>query len=204
PGELVGQDVTVLMPERFRPRHTAGVRHYEETGKKRISWNGVELVGLHKDGSEFPIEISFGEYTHEGARVFTGFIRDITDRKATEERERRRRRVIQTAAVYLGSSLVALQVADLLLPVLPLPDWTFRGLVLIGFLFFPVALALAWTFELSADRLRRLSPSGESHGGVSRRRIPGRLAWIGAAGLLGGLTLAPLLLQSASGPPGRA
>jgi PAS domain S-box-containing protein len=162
-GELIGEDVTALMPERMRGRHNAGIRRYRETGQKRIPWTGVELVGLRKDGTEIPIEISFGEYAHDGRTVFTGFIRDIGERKQAEARDRRRRRVIQTAAVYVGSTLVALQAADLLLPVLPLPAWTFRALVLLAFVGLPVAGAVAWGYELAgiASRARREPAAAE-------------------------------------------
>jgi PAS domain S-box-containing protein len=144
PGELVGENVMILMPERFRSRHSTGVRRYRETGEKRISWHGIELAGLHKDGSEFPIEISFGEYMHNGGVVFTGFIRDITQRKRTEERDRRRQRAVQATAVYVGTSLVALQSADVILPVLPVPAWSFTALVILALLGLPLVVGLAW------------------------------------------------------------
>jgi PAS domain S-box-containing protein len=150
PGELVGEDVTVLMPERFRARHNAGVRRYRETQQKRTSWHGIELVGLRKDGTEIPIEISFGEYVNDGQTVFTGFIRDISERKRVESRDRRRRRVIQTAALYIGTTLLSLQAADLLLPVLPLPGWTFRALVFLAFLGLPLSAAVAWGYDIAA------------------------------------------------------
>lgn len=144
PGELPGEHVTTLMPERFRARHNSGIRRYRETGQKRISWHGIELVGLHKDGSEFPIEISFGEYALNGQMVFTGFIRDITERKLAEHRDRSRRRVIQATAVYVGSSFVVLQAADLILPVLPLPEWWFKVLVVLALLGLPLVMGAAW------------------------------------------------------------
>jgi PAS domain S-box-containing protein len=149
-GELLGQSITRLMPERFRSRHDAGVRRYGETGKKRVSWTGLELVGVRKDGSEFPIEISFGEFFQDGRRVYTGFVRDVSERKAAEARERRKRRVIQATAVYIGSAFVALQALDLLLPVLPLPDWTLGAIIALAAAGLPVAGGLAWTHETRA------------------------------------------------------
>jgi PAS domain S-box-containing protein len=82
--EMTGRNLTMLMPEYLRHLHEAGLNRYAETGHKHISWDSIELPGLHKDGREIPLEISFGEYVREGQRIFTGVIRDITERKRTE------------------------------------------------------------------------------------------------------------------------
>jgi PAS domain S-box-containing protein len=85
-GELPGLNLTVLMPEYMRLAHEAGMRRYVETGEKHISWEGVELPGLRRDGREIPLEVSFGEFAQGGRRYFTGVIRDITERKRAERR----------------------------------------------------------------------------------------------------------------------
>jgi PAS domain S-box-containing protein len=158
-GELIGQSITRLMPERFRARHDAGVRRYGETGKKRVSWTGLELVGVRKDGREFPIEISFGEFFQDGRRVYTGFVRDVSERKAAEARDQRKRRVIQATAVYIGSAFVALQALDVLLPVLPLPDWTMGALVALAAAGLPLASGVAWTHEARAGGAYGTAPT---------------------------------------------
>jgi PAS domain S-box-containing protein len=76
PDELLGQKLMMVMPEYLRAVHEAGLRRYATTGKKHISWDGYRLPGLHKDGGELPLEISFGEFWRGGRRVFTGFVRD--------------------------------------------------------------------------------------------------------------------------------
>jgi len=85
PAELIGQPLTILMPAYLRDLHRAGLKRYQETSHRHINWRGVELVGLRKDGAEFPIEVSFGEIANNGHRVFTGFLRDISKRKRAEE-----------------------------------------------------------------------------------------------------------------------
>ena len=85
PKELIGQPLTVLMPETMRNLHESGFGRYLATGQRHINWRGTELTGLHKNGQEFPIEVSFGEMTTNGRRIFTGFIRDITERKRAED-----------------------------------------------------------------------------------------------------------------------
>jgi PAS domain S-box-containing protein len=85
PAELIGQPLTILMPQYLRDLHKAGLQRYQETNHRHINWRGTELIGLRKNGEEFPVEVSFGEITNNGHRVFTGFIRDISQRKQAEE-----------------------------------------------------------------------------------------------------------------------
>jgi PAS domain S-box-containing protein len=89
--ELVGAPLTMLMPEYIRHVHRAGIDRYLTTNHKHISWRAVELPGLHKDGHEIPLEISFCEWTRKGTRYFTGIVRDVTERKLAEETLRRTR-----------------------------------------------------------------------------------------------------------------
>src|SRR5580700_6417180 len=95
PAELIGKPLTILMPEFLRKLHEAGFKRYIATGQRHINWQGTELVGRRKNGQEFPVEISFGELTKDGHRVFTGFIRDISERKQAQ-------RAIQNAQAELA------------------------------------------------------------------------------------------------------
>ncbi len=85
PTELMGRPLTVLMPEFLRKLHEKGFSRYLATGQRHINWQGTELTALRKNGQEFPVEISFGELSRNGQKVFTGFIRDISERKQAEE-----------------------------------------------------------------------------------------------------------------------
>jgi PAS domain S-box-containing protein len=98
PEELVGRNLDVIIPERFRERHRAGMAHYIATHEKRIPWTGVELPGLHRNGGEIPLEISFGEWN---GTTFTGFARDIADRKRALEKERLARAEAEAARAQL-------------------------------------------------------------------------------------------------------
>src|SRR6266436_5645181 len=89
PAELIGKPLTILMPELLRKLHEAGFKRYLATGQRHINWQGTELIGLRKNGKEFPVEVSFGELIKDGHRIFTGFLRDITERKQREEALRR-------------------------------------------------------------------------------------------------------------------
>ncbi len=86
--EIIGHPLTMLMPERYRSQHETGIHRYLQTGTRNIAWTGLELPGLTKDGSEIPLEISFGEFTIDDHHVFTGIARDISERvRAREERD---------------------------------------------------------------------------------------------------------------------
>ena len=84
--ELIGQSLTMLMPDYLRHLHRGGLERYVSTGARHISWDAVELPGLHKDGHEIPLELSFGEFVEDGRRFFTGIARDITERRKLERR----------------------------------------------------------------------------------------------------------------------
>ncbi|MBI3437673.1 MAG: PAS domain S-box protein, partial [Proteobacteria bacterium] len=86
PNEAVGRNINLLMPEPFRSQHDDFVRRYLSTGERRIIGIGRIVVGQRKDGSTFPMELAVGEVGSGGARVFTGFIRDLTERRESEAR----------------------------------------------------------------------------------------------------------------------
>lgn len=85
--EVVGLNVTMLMPASDRERHDSYILRYLETGERRVIGQGRVVFAARKDGSTFPMELSVGEAeTGDGERLFTGFIRDLTERRRTEER----------------------------------------------------------------------------------------------------------------------
>jgi PAS domain S-box-containing protein len=83
--EILGKPMTILMPESMRNLHENGYKRYLATGERRLNWHGVEVTARRKDGQEFPVEVSFGEMASEGHKIFTGFIRDISEKKKAEE-----------------------------------------------------------------------------------------------------------------------
>ncbi len=97
PAEIVGKPLTMLMPEMMRGLHENGFKRYLATGKRHLNWQGVEVTAQRMDGQEFPVDVSFGELTSDGHKVFTGFIRDITERKQAEDQLRASERNLQMA-----------------------------------------------------------------------------------------------------------
>ena len=86
--ELIGQSISILMPERFRKAHEKGMARVAASGKARLINETVELYGSTKDGHEFPVEISLSNWKSGSHTFYAGIIRDISQRKQYEkERE---------------------------------------------------------------------------------------------------------------------
>ena len=83
--DVIGRPLTLLMPQRFHDAHRQGLARFLTTGEARVIGRTVELVGRRKDGTEFPLELSLASWKVGGDTFFTGIIRDITERKQTED-----------------------------------------------------------------------------------------------------------------------
>ncbi len=84
--DVLGENISMLMPSPDRERHDGYIDHYMTTGEKRIIGIGRLTSARRRDGSVFPIELSVGEVQDQGRRLFTGFIRDLTERQQAERR----------------------------------------------------------------------------------------------------------------------
>ena len=83
--ELIGKNVSVLMPEPFASRHGQYMHNYLKTGQAKIIGIGRELPAMKKDGTTFPMELTISEVLHENEKVFIGIVRDITERKKAQQ-----------------------------------------------------------------------------------------------------------------------
>ncbi|MEM1126092.1 MAG: PAS domain S-box protein, partial [Bacteroidota bacterium] len=109
-GEVKGLNVSILMPEPYRSSHDGYIHNYLQTGHKRIIGIGREVQGLRRDGSTFPLDLSVSEVHLQGRRIFTGIVRDITERRRLEQEilrtsDRERRRIGQDLHDGLGQML---------------------------------------------------------------------------------------------------
>ncbi|EQB12510.1 MULTISPECIES: sensor histidine kinase [Sphingobium] len=84
--DVLGENISMLMPSPDRERHDGYIGHYLTTGEKRIIGIGRLTSARRRDGSTFPIELSVGEVNDGTRRLFTGFIRDLTERQQAERR----------------------------------------------------------------------------------------------------------------------
>lgn len=82
--ELLGRNVSMLMPSPDREQHDGYIERYLRTGERRIVGIGRVVTGLRKNGSTFPMELAVGEAKTEDQRLFTGFVRDLTEQQRTE------------------------------------------------------------------------------------------------------------------------
>jgi len=117
--EVAGKEMAEwIIPERFRDRHREGMARYLLTGHGSILNRRLEMTALRSDGSEFPVELTITQISGEGSPVFCGFVRDITDRRRSEEertglleREQRARAAAESAqarAAFLAEASAVL------------------------------------------------------------------------------------------------
>jgi PAS domain S-box-containing protein len=102
--EVVGQPLSVLMPDQYREAHERGLERMLATGKSRVIGRRLELNGLRKDGTEFPLELSLATWATGEERFYSGIMRDISERKRIEAHlatlnEELRRRAVDLEAI---------------------------------------------------------------------------------------------------------
>ncbi|MDR7192852.1 EAL domain-containing protein [Luteimonas terrae] len=85
PEALVGQNLAILQPPHYREAHRRAMRRYLESGIRTLDWRAIEMVAVHADGRDVPVDISFADFEIEGRRLFVGFFRDISPRKRAED-----------------------------------------------------------------------------------------------------------------------
>jgi two-component system, LuxR family, sensor kinase FixL len=105
---VIGENVKMLMPQPYRHEHDRYITNYRDTRDPKIIGSGREVIGLRKDGSTFPMDLSVGEARQDGESIFVGIIRDLTSRKRTEaELEQARAELVRVARVTTLGELTA-------------------------------------------------------------------------------------------------
>lgn len=103
--ELLGSNISILMPEPFASDHDPYIANYLSTGIKKIIGIGREVVARRKDGTVFPVDLAVGEIHYSGRRAFVGIVRDVSERKLADESLRKEREfaegIIDTAQAII-------------------------------------------------------------------------------------------------------
>jgi two-component system sensor kinase FixL len=84
PEEVIGKNISFLMPPPDRTRHDEYIKRYQHTGVPHIIGIGREVTGLRKDGSTFPFRLAVSEVAYSGRKIYTGFIHDLSKQKEAE------------------------------------------------------------------------------------------------------------------------
>jgi PAS domain S-box-containing protein len=179
--QAVGQEMAALIvPPAMREAHRAGLSRYLETGEARVLGRRIEMRGLRADGTEFPVELTITRVPVAGPPSFTGYLRDISDRKRGEDSQR----VLNEASRVLASTLDGDEALGALTRIVvpTLADWCVVDMIDDAHPDRMRRVAVAHVDPTKADRVRELSardpialdaPSG-----------PGRVARTGAAELV--------------------
>ncbi len=111
--EVIGRNISILMPSPYREQHDRYIRNYLETGRRRIIGRGREVTGLRKDGSTFPMYLAVSEVRLPDRRLFTGIVRDLSETRRLEREilrisDEERRRIGQDLHDGLGQMLTGM------------------------------------------------------------------------------------------------
>jgi PAS domain S-box-containing protein len=120
-GEMIGENITRLMPEPHRSEHDTHLASYAQTGIAKVVGINREMIAQRKDGTVFPIDLAVSEYVLQGKRLFTGIIRDITERKRADARTKFLVNATNLLASVVDSSSLLSRVAKM--PVPHFADW---------------------------------------------------------------------------------
>jgi PAS domain S-box-containing protein len=105
PEQLVGEPITVVMPDRLKGPHHAAVDTYLRTGERTLDWTNIELPAEHAEGHEFPVSVTFEEHEYGDEKLFSGIVRDITERRERERKLERQNEQLEEFASILSHDL---------------------------------------------------------------------------------------------------
>jgi PAS domain S-box-containing protein len=161
--DMLGQPLTAIIPERFRDAHDEGLRRVTSGGDRHVIGNTAELAALHKDGHEFPMELSLATWVTDGARFFSGIVRDMSDRAAALEdltQSEERMRAIMNSA---NDAIICADESGHVILWNPAAEQIF-GLAEEEMLGKPLTAIIPERFrDLHEEGLRRVTSGGERH-----------------------------------------
>ena len=113
--EVIGKNISILMPQPYRKDHDGYIHRYQHTGEPHIIGIGREVIGLKKDGTTFPFRLGVSEVQYSGRKIYTGFIHDISREKEAEEQLKEYaahlEEEVERRTIWLKNTVTALQEA---------------------------------------------------------------------------------------------
>lgn len=113
PGDVIGRNISMLMPQPYRDEHDGYLNRYQHTGNPHIIGIGREVTGLKKDGTSFPFRLGVSEVQYSGRKIYTGFIHDLSREKEAEVKLKdyaaHLEEIVEERTYSLKESLTALQ-----------------------------------------------------------------------------------------------
>ena len=169
--EAVGQELAeLIIPQSLREKHRKGLAHYLKTGEGPVLGRRIEINALRRDGSEILVELAITPFEIEGARFFTAYLRDITERMRSD-----RRRVAQytVASLLAGSWTLAEASSPILQTIASIGDWVFSAL----WLYDETAgtLRCRSTWHGGAEKLEKFAELSRSTQFPKGKGLPGRV-----------------------------
>jgi PAS domain S-box-containing protein len=113
--EVLGRNVNLLMPSPYSEEHDGYIARYLRTAQARIIGIGREVVGRRKDGTSFPMDLAVSEVNLSDRRLFTGIVRDVTERKRAEEALASERELLAVTLRSVGDGVIATDIAGCVL-----------------------------------------------------------------------------------------
>lgn len=113
--EVIGQNIRMLMPEPYHSEHDGYLEKYRDTQRPNVIGKGREVIGLRKDGSTFPMDLSVSEMSGADGMMFVGLVRDISDRKKSEQALREQIKKTERVNASLASTNKELAQTNVLL-----------------------------------------------------------------------------------------
>lgn len=102
--DVIGRELAeIIIPEKLRDAHRQGLQRYQRNGDGPVLDRRVEVVGMRSDGTEFPVELAITEVRRDGIPLFSGFLRDISDRRKAEEETTNQLEFLRTLVEAIGS-----------------------------------------------------------------------------------------------------
>lgn len=170
--ELLGRNVSMLMPSPMAEEHDGYLSEYLRTGIARIIGIGREVVAKRKDGSEFPVDLAVSELWLGERRLFTGIIRDITDKKRSEERALQAERLAAIGQMMTGMVHESRNALQRTLACVEMLELEVEGN--------EAAMDLLRRIEKAQDDLQRLFEEVRGYAGplnLQLQRVPISLCW---------------------------